>query len=59
MGAEIMQLLTRLNRDRGITVLMVTHDPTCAAYARRQVRFRDGVIASDDRRADFAKKMGL
>ena len=48
-GAEIMRLLTDLNRT-GITVLMVTHDATCAAYARRQIVFRDGRIASDDRR---------
>jgi len=51
MGGEIMQLLTRLNLDRGITVLMVTHDPTSAAYAARQVRFRDGCIVSDERKA--------
>ena len=51
MGAEIMQLLTRLNRERGITVLMVTHDATCAAYAERQVAFRDGRIMSDTRAA--------
>jgi putative ABC transport system ATP-binding protein len=49
MGAEIMQLLTRLNRELGITVLMVTHDPTWAAYAPRQVVFRDGRIVGDDR----------
>ncbi len=47
-GAEIMKLLTALNRDHGITVLMVTHDATCAAYARRQVVFRDGCIVRDD-----------
>ena len=40
-----------LNRERGITVLMVTHDADCAAYARRQVVFRDGRIVSDDTRA--------
>ncbi len=51
MGAEIMQLLTRLNRERGITVLMVTHDAHCAAYAPRQVVFRDGRIVDDNRRA--------
>lgn len=51
MGGEIMQLLTRLNVERGITVLMVTHDPTSAAYASRQVRFRDGSIVSDERKA--------
>jgi putative ABC transport system ATP-binding protein len=49
MGEEIMQLLMGLNRDRGITVLMVTHDPACAAYARRQVRFLDGRIVADER----------
>jgi putative ABC transport system ATP-binding protein len=51
MGAEIMQLLTGLNRERGITVLMITHDPTSAAHAARQVRFRDGRIVSDERKA--------
>jgi putative ABC transport system ATP-binding protein len=51
MGAEVMQLLRTLNEERGITVLMVTHDPNCAAYARRQVRFRDGAIVADERTA--------
>ena len=44
---EIMDLLTGLNRDRGITVLMVTHESEMAAYARRIVRFIDGRVASD------------
>jgi putative ABC transport system ATP-binding protein len=44
---EIMELLWRLNVDRGITVLMVTHEAEMAAYARRIVRFVDGVVASD------------
>jgi putative ABC transport system ATP-binding protein len=43
-GREIMELLTALNRDRGITVLLVTHDHDLAAYARRIVRFVDGVV---------------
>ncbi len=47
MGRGIMELLTGLNRDRGITILMVTHEPDMAAYARRQVRFLDGRIESD------------
>ncbi len=51
MGVEIMQLLSTLNGERGITVLMVTHDANCAAYARRQVVFRDGRIVSDGPRA--------
>jgi len=50
MGAEVMQLITRLNHERGITVLMVTHDPSCAAYAPRQVVVKDGRILSDSLR---------
>ncbi|MBX3635797.1 MAG: ABC transporter ATP-binding protein [Rubrivivax sp.] len=46
-GREIMELLAALNRERGITVLMVTHEPDMAAYARRTVRFVDGLIESD------------
>ena len=46
-GREIMELLWHLNADRGITVLMVTHEPDMAAYARRVVRFVDGRIDSD------------
>ena len=44
---EIMELLRRLNADHGITVLMVTHEADMAAYARRIVRFVDGVVADD------------
>lgn len=44
---EIMGLLTALNKDHGITVLMVTHEPDMAAYARRLVHFLDGKIAKD------------
>jgi putative ABC transport system ATP-binding protein len=44
---EIMGLLLALNRDHGITVLMVTHEPDMAAYARRMVHFVDGRIAKD------------
>jgi putative ABC transport system ATP-binding protein len=51
MGTGIMQLVSRLNHDRGITVVMITHDPTCAAYARRQIVFRDGRIVADERQA--------
>ena len=46
-GLEIMDLIRALNTDRGITVLMVTHEAEMAAYARRVVRFVDGMIASD------------
>ena len=44
---EIMDLLWHLNRDQGITVLMVTHEQEMAQYARRIVRFVDGVVDSD------------
>jgi putative ABC transport system ATP-binding protein len=49
---EIMELLVALNRDRGITILMVTHEPDMAAYARRVVHFVDGRVASDERNAE-------
>ena len=46
---EIMELLVGLNRERGLTVLMVTHEPDMAAYAARIIRFRDGHVESDER----------
>ncbi|TXH06201.1 MAG: ATP-binding cassette domain-containing protein, partial [Rhodocyclaceae bacterium] len=48
---EIMELLASLNRDQGITIIMVTHEPDMAEYARRVVRFVDGRVASDEVRA--------
>lgn len=53
-GVEIMELLTSLNKDRGITILMVTHEPDMAGYASRTVRFRDGLIVSDSRQSEVA-----
>ena len=44
---EIMALLMGLNQEQGITVLMVTHEPDMAAYARRMVHFIDGSVAED------------
>lgn len=44
---EIMELLWKLNSEQGITVLMVTHEPEMAAYARRIVRFKDGLLDTD------------
>ncbi|MCW3834728.1 ABC transporter ATP-binding protein [Sphingomonas canadensis] len=43
-SVEIMQLLTDLNRTSGITVLMVTHEPDMAAFARAIVHFKDGLV---------------
>jgi putative ABC transport system ATP-binding protein len=45
---EVLELLSRLNHERGITIVMVTHDPDLAAYARRTIRFRDGRILGED-----------
>ncbi len=50
MGVGIMELISGLNRERGITVLMVTHDAQVAAWARREVVFRDGAVIADKRR---------
>ncbi len=44
---EIMLFLQQLNRDRGITIVLVTHEPDIAAYAKRLVRIVDGRIAYD------------
>jgi putative ABC transport system ATP-binding protein len=44
---EIMELITAFNREHGITVLMVTHEPNMAAYAKRVIRFIDGRVESD------------
>jgi putative ABC transport system ATP-binding protein len=43
---EIMELLSELNRDSGITVLMVTHEPDMAEFAHTLVHFKDGLVES-------------
>jgi putative ABC transport system ATP-binding protein len=47
-GAEIMGIFQSLNRQQGITVILVTHDPEVARHARRIISVRDGLIASDE-----------
>ena len=44
---DVMEILTRLNLDQGITVLLVTHEDTVAARARRTILIRDGQVESD------------
>ncbi|MBX4868032.1 MULTISPECIES: ABC transporter ATP-binding protein [Rhizobium] len=54
-SVEIMGLMTRLNREQGITIVMVTHEPDIAAYAGRLLRFVDGKLETEvehRRRAD-------
>ncbi len=45
---EILDLFVRLNRDSGITIILVTHEPDIAAYGKRIIRFMDGVVVSDE-----------
>ena len=44
---EIMGLFQRLNVERGITVIVITHEPDIAEYATRTMAFRDGLVVSD------------
>jgi putative ABC transport system ATP-binding protein len=53
-GEEIMGIFTRLNAEQGITVILVTHEPEVAAYARRVIHVRDGAIGDDERRGALA-----
>ncbi|MBV8318269.1 MAG: ATP-binding cassette domain-containing protein, partial [Planctomycetaceae bacterium] len=55
-GEEILQIFQQLNTEDGLTIILVTHDPTVAAHAGRVVRIHDGVIVpdpEDDGRPDF------
>jgi putative ABC transport system ATP-binding protein len=46
-SVEVMEIFQRLNRERGITLVLVTHEPDIADYAQRVVVFRDGKIKKD------------
>jgi putative ABC transport system ATP-binding protein len=48
-SVEIMELFVKLNEESHITIVLVTHEPDIAAYARRVIRFRDGRVRSDER----------
>lgn len=52
---QIMEILRKLN-ERGITIVMVTHEEEIGQQAKRLIRMRDGLVQSDERREDFSKK---
>jgi len=52
-GKQIMELLTRLNKEQGMTVVLVTHDPTIARYAQRTIHIFDGKVG---RAADWGEE---
>jgi putative ABC transport system ATP-binding protein len=47
-STEIMAIFQRLNRERGLTVIFVTHEPDIAYHTRRIIHLRDGLITSDE-----------
>jgi putative ABC transport system ATP-binding protein len=48
-STEIMDVFTRLHREHGVTIVLVTHEPDIAEYAERRITFRDGHVMSDVR----------
>jgi putative ABC transport system ATP-binding protein len=50
---EIMELLTGFNRDQGITIVMVTHEPDMTVYAKRVVHFVDGLVETDEQNGEI------
>ena len=55
-GTEIMGIFKSLNRDQGLTVILVTHDPSVAAQAQRVIRVRDGVIVDNGNELQLSVK---
>jgi putative ABC transport system ATP-binding protein len=51
-SSEIMHLFTRLNEEQGMSILIVTHEPDVAKYAKRLVRLKDGYVTYDGPMAD-------
>jgi putative ABC transport system ATP-binding protein len=51
-SVEIMELLTQLNRESGVSIVMVTHEQDMAAYAHTIVRFKDGLVQAIERREE-------
>ena len=49
-GAEVMDIFTRLNKEKGLTIVVVTHDPTVASYCDRIIKLRDGKIIGEEKK---------
>jgi putative ABC transport system ATP-binding protein len=47
-GKEVMEILTKLNKERGVTLILVTHDPLIARHAERIINLKDGMIVKGD-----------
>ncbi len=53
---EVMEIFQHLNRDLGITIIMITHEPDIASFAKRNIHFRDGRIVEDRENSSLAAK---
>ncbi len=51
-GAEIIELFKEVNREKGITLVLVTHDPEVASHSHRIIHFKDGLIQREDKRSE-------
>ena len=56
-GSDIMDILHRLHREEGITVLIVTHDPEIAASTNRVVSMRDGAMVWDQSPTEYVRSL--
>jgi putative ABC transport system ATP-binding protein len=56
---EILDIFERLNKDQGITIILVTHEPMVAERARRVIMLRDGNIVSDREQRPAARKLAV
>jgi putative ABC transport system ATP-binding protein len=54
---EIMDIFLRLNRDLGITIIMITHEPDIASVAKRNIHFKDGRIVNDSDAATLSNPL--
>jgi putative ABC transport system ATP-binding protein len=50
-GAEVMEIFHHLHRERGLTIVMVTHDPNIAAQAQRIIHIQDGLVVDEPEKA--------